>query len=616
MRSRLDRWVDWTGDRVARVGALFLALAAMLWVLDRALGGGLPLPLDIPFGMLGTALLSARLAWRHARLQAAHVSVIQAASARMSRATSVEEVGRTVVEETRGIIDYHNARVYVLEPPDLVVPIAFEGRVGAYEQVDFELLRTRLGEGFTGWVAEHGVPLLVNDANRDPRGQTIPGTDEVDESMLVVPMRYDERTVGVITLSKLGTGQFDASDLRLLSILADQAATALESARLLARSRSLAAELRRLVDMARELSQSLDPYQVAELIARHLTQAAGVGRCEVSYLDRAADILWTMASHPGGLVSRQETYDLAEFPETRRVIDRQIAVTIDATDPTADAAERAYLEAEGLRAMVMLPLVAKGTSIGLVELTSEAPLRLEPSTLELLLTMANEAAIALENAVLYDRARNLADRDPVTGFYNHRYFHERLGEEIVRASRSRQPLSLLMLDLDDFKLVNDTFGHLLGDGVLAWTAKLIRSTLRASDVAARYGGDEFAVLLPDTDRSGAMATADRILEAFRGRPFQADARGSVPLAVSIGLAIYPDDALAGTALIAAADAALYRSKRGGGDGASSAAADGGLDAAGTSGVRPVDIAPRTAISSGTSAMPSRASGGWEPVSDR
>ena len=113
-------------------------------------------------------------------------------------------VGRIVVEETRRIIDYHNARVYLVEPPDQVVPIAFEGRVGAYEQVDMELLRCRLGEGFTGWVAQHGEPILVNDANADPRGATIAGTDDIDESMLVVPMRYDGETIGVITLSKLG----------------------------------------------------------------------------------------------------------------------------------------------------------------------------------------------------------------------------------------------------------------------------------------------------------------------------------------------------------------------------------------------------------------------------
>ena len=149
------------------------------------------------------ALTNAEL-FEQTEARAAQLGVLQAASARLSRAGSVEEIGRTVVEETRRIIDYHNARVYLVEGTDAVVPIAFAGTVGAYEKVDLALLRCRLGEGFTGWVAQHGEALLIDDANADPRGATIAGTDDVDESMLVVPMRYDQAIVGVITLSKLG----------------------------------------------------------------------------------------------------------------------------------------------------------------------------------------------------------------------------------------------------------------------------------------------------------------------------------------------------------------------------------------------------------------------------
>jgi len=191
---------------------------------------------------------------------------------------------------------------------------------------------------------------------------------------------------------------------------------------------------------------------------------------------------------------------------------------------------------------------------------------------ELARTMANEAAMALENARLYEEARNLADRDPLTGFYNHRFLHERLGEEVVRSQRGRRPVSLLMLDLDDFKLVNDTFGHLFGDRVLTWAAEVIRSTLRASDIPARYGGDEFAVILPETDETDARRAAERILDAFAGRPFVDEQRGAVPLAASVGIATFPGDGRTATDLISRADAALYGVKRAGGRDAAAASA--------------------------------------------
>jgi diguanylate cyclase (GGDEF)-like protein len=549
-------------------GLILLGLGIAGWVFHGGPASleDVVLVLDLTIG--GTVLCTAALVGRARAAEArrsGQLGVLQHAARRMSASLTREDVGRAVVEETRRVIDYHNARVYLLQPPDDLVPVAFEGRVGAYEKVDLEILRTRVGEGFTGWVAQHRTPLCVDDVLADPRGVTIPGTDDVDESMVVVPMLHDDILVGVITLSKLGLRQFDQEDVRLLSILADQAATAFTSARHLAEARRLAAELRQLLDMSSALSRSLDPVAVADLMAEHLARAVGAEQAQISAWDPAGDRLRTLGCYPAELRERvEEYYDLAGFPVTRRVLEERVIETVDVEDPLADPAEAAFLREVGVRGLIMLPLVAKDAGVGLVELVFNGPPVDDPGLITLARTMTHEAAMALENARLYETARNLADRDPLTGFFNHRYLHERLAEEVVRAVRTHRPLSVVMLDLDDFKLVNDSFGHLYGDRVLVHVAGLIRGTLRASDVAARYGGDEFAVILPETDGEEAVLVAERVLEALRRAPFAGEGRGPVPVGASIGIATHPADGRSATELIAVADRRLYVAKGAGG----------------------------------------------------
>lgn len=175
--------------------------------------------------------------------------------------------------------------------------------------------------------------------------------------------------------------------------------------------------------------------------------------------------------------------------------------------------------------------------------------------------VAGELAVAVENWQLYKLTKRLAITDELTGLYNYRYLQQRLDDEYERASRYSRHLSLLMIDVDDFKSFNDTNQHVAGDRALADVGEVLRACTREIDVIARYGGEEFSVLLPETDSSGAFVVAEKIREEIAGYPFR-DKQG-VPcatLTVSIGLATYPDHALEREELLRLADDALFRAK--------------------------------------------------------
>jgi diguanylate cyclase (GGDEF)-like protein len=175
-------------------------------------------------------------------------------------------------------------------------------------------------------------------------------------------------------------------------------------------------------------------------------------------------------------------------------------------------------------------------------------------------------AIALDNALAVQRAEAVSVTDDLTGLYNSRYLNLVLRRESKRASRSGRPLSLLFLDLDGFKQVNDTHGHLAGSKALVEAAAIIRGSARETDVAARFGGDEFSVILPDTGREGAVSVAERIRDRIGACEFLASDGLSIHLTASIGVATLPDVAASAEELLRAADVAMYRVKDAGKNG--------------------------------------------------
>jgi len=216
--------------------------------------------------------------------------------------------------------------------------------------------------------------------------------------------------------------------------------------------------------------------------------------------------------------------------------------------------------------VIAVPLTSSGRVIGVLDLFGSAlPGGFDGRDLATIRTFASQATVAVDNVLLHEEAQRLSVTDGLTGLWNYRYFTMMIGKEIERATRFSRPLSLLLLDLDHFKAVNDTFGHQRGDRVLIELASRIRAEVRDVDTVARYGGEEIVVILPETDEPGARLTAERLCQAIRQRSFGEPPEPPVVLTVSIGVAVFPLHGAAAGALLGRADEALYDAKRSGRD---------------------------------------------------
>jgi diguanylate cyclase (GGDEF)-like protein len=243
------------------------------------------------------------------------------------------------------------------------------------------------------------------------------------------------------------------------------------------------------------------------------------------------------------------------------VLERRNAVIIpDVTEANISPELRALAHKHSVTSLLAVPIQTKETVLGTFVSLSNGTRVFTNEDLTTASAVADFTAIALENAGLFSELQRTAITDPLTGLYNTRFFHELLARETARADRYTTPLSLLMIDVDRFKLVNDTYGHVVGNKVLTQIGKAIERTLRSTDFVFRCGGDEFGVVLPGTDLNGAMHAAENILQKVESLDILTTLGYSGPVTVSIGISEYHRGNHFET-LVAEADQALYASKR-------------------------------------------------------
>jgi diguanylate cyclase (GGDEF)-like protein len=493
---------------------------------------------------------------------AAQLQSIQQLGARLSRLSSVADIGRSIATELRELIDYHNARVYRLVDQDLI-PVAMLGQVGEYVDETPDQLRLSLGEGITGWVAEHRVAQNLGNAATDPRASTIPGTeDDLDESMLLAPMVFDDRVLGVLVLSKLGLDRFTEDDLRLLVIYASLAAQAMANADTTERLREQTAALERQLRGQRELLQisesllaTLDSRGVLESITDRLGRLIESDNVAIEVVDPATGLLTPLTARGVHAASFLEPWEPGETGIATWVVEHNEPVLIadERNDPRVNHFRMEVGVVDGT--LIVVPLRGRGGAIGV--LTIER-LGLDGTfgddEFDLVQLFAAQVSIALQNAEVFQAVEIRARTDDLTGLLNHGTFQEWLEKRV----REGEPFSLIMLDLDDFRDVNNDLGHQAGDAVLRRIASALdRVAGRETDQVFRYGGDEFVFLLPHTDEAGALRVADRARDAV--------SVANPGMTASVGVATYPQHGLTARDILLAADRACFVAKRDGRD---------------------------------------------------
>ena len=214
-----------------------------------------------------------------------------------------------------------------------------------------------------------------------------------------------------------------------------------------------------------------------------------------------------------------------------------------------------------VRSFMCVPLVSKGKNIGVLMLNHAEPNAFEPGLLPLMRVLASYLAIAIENAEMFGLVKSLSEKDSLTLLYNHGAFHEKLAIELERANRYVRPVAVIILDLDNFKEINDRYGHTTGDRVLTLVAGALGAHLRKTDIAARYGGDEFAVILPETDLTSAAVIAERISEGISSVRLEIGGETVISFTASVGYASCAHDAPGRGEILETADRLMYESKR-------------------------------------------------------
>jgi diguanylate cyclase (GGDEF)-like protein len=398
---------------------------------------------------------------------------------------------------------------------------------------------------------ELALAALAEDG---PLVQELPGAGW----LAATPLRAPQRSLGALVLHE-GPGEEPSLDRELLEVLGQQVGTGLENVRLYAELRASSARAEALRRITAAATSGSELAAILPAFAAELQTLQPFDRVACGFVNDTGDYI-EMVSHPegtswglGGVLPVVGSGPGFVALNNRPVLQKNLVH------------EHRYLEdmrllEEGLRSYALFPLSSRDRAIGVLALGSSRDGAFDEMTLARLQPLADAVALAFENVRLFQKTRQLSITDEVTPLHNFRYFHQALDRELKLVNRYGSVLSLLFVDLDRFKPINDQYGHLRGSRTLREVGFLIRAAVRETDIPARYGGDEFVVILPQTDGAPARMLGEKLRRLVEGHTFLQEEGINARLGVSMGVATYPTEATTKEALIRLADKRMYEDK--------------------------------------------------------
>lgn len=408
-----------------------------------------------------------------------------------------------------------------------------------------------IGEGLCGMAAKAKRPIYAPDVSKDSRYLRLV---ESTQSELAIPLIVRDEVVGVLDCQSDNLNFFDTETIDLLAVFASQASIALFNAEIYSKERKRAAQMEAISAIARQATT------IVKLEEMLMQLCISIG----THLPHNSVAILT-AESDGSLIHRANGGPLQPFLETSQTLrpldnPAQAAYADMKPQVLAYATKSGSLVFKDAAAELFLPLISAGRPLGVLVVGSGSINAFPSDDVAMFESIADICATAIQNGYYFQKVEALAYVDGLTGVFNRRHFELRIAEEIERASRYDSTLSVIIVDIDHFKRVNDEFGHLLGDEVLRSVSRMLEQALRKPDTCCRYGGEEFAILLPETSGANAAFVAEKLRKLVSAYEFPGIPR---QITISAGVADFPRCGRTRDDLVRAADDSLYLAKQSG-----------------------------------------------------